>query len=897
MTYNKLTYNKKSFLNIYGKNLTLNENYIKYNNLYGREIEIEKILKILLKKQKNNPILIGSSNIGKKSIINLISKKIIEKTIPYFFDNLTIIEINLNKFISDYPLNISLDLKLYFLKKEFFNIKNIILFFSDIDNIIENEFFIKFKQFLISNNINFIFSITNNKYEILKKDEIFNSNIEPIFISELSLVDTYKIIKNNKFILEKYHNIIISKKIIKNSINLSSKYLINDYFPNKVINLLDKTSAEIYFNFIKNNKKNNILEIFNLILIKIKKLKELSFLNNDFNSQFVFNEIENIFNNFYKFWFKNNFKYNINNNFLNYFTNLLKISNNINKNIIYINNISIKKNTLILKNIVNDLKNNNKIKSNLYRIILLIYYLNKKNNIINFKFINKIININNNFINKYLFLFKKNNLFFNSDLEIKLIKNNNKINLNNINKIKIKIFFNFLSNLKLILNENIIDNYFKLIKLSLFEKEIIKLFLGYFKKNNILLNFIKNNILITNKNIKITNTNLINTLSNLTNNQIEISNSDDINNLLNLDIKLNEKVIGQYDAIEAITKAVQRSKLGIRDIKKPIASFLFCGPTGVGKTEITKALSLFLFGSENDMIRLDMSEFMEKHSISRLIGSPAGYIGYEEGGQLTELVRKKPYSIILFDEIEKAHKDIFNLLLQILDDGRLTDSKKNLILFNKTIIILTSNIGSLNIQNIVKTYKFLNDNISNNLQKNNFIYNIKNNKINFLNYNINKNFLIDLQKNLNNKIKKLNINLKILKNIKNLKIKMNLELKESILKNLQLFFVPEFLNRLDDIIIFKPLTFDNLLKICDILLNQLTLRIKKEKNISIFIENDVKIKLTKEGYNPNFGARPLKRVIIKRIESGISDYILKNSGKKINFISIKLDKNNNITIN
>jgi ATP-dependent Clp protease ATP-binding subunit ClpA len=896
MTNNNITSTKKSFLNLYSKNLTLNQNCNKYNNLYGREFEIEKILKILLKKQKNNPILIGPSNIGKKSIINLISKKIIEKTIPYFFNNLTIIEVNLNKFISDYPLNLSLDLKLYFLKKEFFNIKNGLLFFSDIDEIIENEFFIKIKQFLISNNINFIFSITNNKYEILKKDESFNLHTEPIFITELSLVNTYNIIKNNKFILEKYHNIVISKKIIKNSINLSSKYLINEYFPNKVINLLDKTAAEIYFNFINNNKKINILEIFNLILIKIKKLKEFAFLNNDFNSQFIFNELENIFNNFYNFWFKNNFNYNINYNFLNYFNNLLLISNNITNNIFYKNNLSEKKNNLILKNIISNIKNNKETKITLYRIILLIYFLNKNNNK-NFKFFNKIININNNLIKKYLFLFKKNNLFFNSDLEIELIKNNNILKLNNINNIKIKIFFNFISKLKPIINENILNNYFNLLKLSIFEEKIIKFLLGHFKKNNILLNYIRNNIITINKNIKITNKNLINTLSNITNNQIEISNSDDINNLLNLDIKLNEKVIGQYDAIEAITKAVQRSKLGIRDIKKPIASFLFCGPTGVGKTEITKALSLFLFGSENDMIRLDMSEFMEKHSISRLIGSPAGYIGYEEGGQLTELVRKKPYSIILFDEIEKAHKDIFNLLLQILDDGRLTDSKKNLILFNKTIIILTSNIGSFNIQNIVKNYKFLNDNISNNLQKNNFIYNIKNNKINFLNYNINKNFLIDLQKNLNTKIKKLNVNLKLKKNIKNLKIKMNLELKESVLKNLQLFFVPEFLNRLDDIIVFKPLTFDNLLKICNILLNQIVLRLKKEKNISVFIENDVKIKLTKEGYNPNFGARPLKRVIIKRIESGISDYILKNSNKKIAFITIKLDKNNNIKIN
>ncbi len=277
--------------------------------------------------------------------------------------------------------------------------------------------------------------------------------------------------------------------------------------------------------------------------------------------------------------------------------------------------------------------------------------------------------------------------------------------------------------------------------------------------------------------------------------------------LLQLGDQLETRVIGQGEAVKAVTNAVIRARAGLKDPRKPIGSFIFLGPTGVGKTELAKTLARTLFDTEENIIRIDMSEYMEKYSVSRLIGAPPGYVGYEEGGQLTEAVRRKPYSVILFDEIEKAHDDVFNIFLQILDDGRLTDNKGKVIDFKNTIIIMTSNLGS--------------------------------------------NYLLDNES----------------------KEGIDESIRTRVKEALKARFKPEFLNRVDDIIMFKPLTVEDIKRIIDIFLDDIRKRLK-DKNIQLKITDSAKDIMAKEGYDPIYGARPLKRYIEDTIETEIAKQII-----------------------
>ncbi len=283
--------------------------------------------------------------------------------------------------------------------------------------------------------------------------------------------------------------------------------------------------------------------------------------------------------------------------------------------------------------------------------------------------------------------------------------------------------------------------------------------------------------------------------------------------LLKLEDELHKRVVGQQEAIESISDAVRRSKAGLQDSKRPIGSFIFLGTTGVGKTELAKALADFLFNNENAMTRIDMSEYQERHAVSRLIGAPPGYVGYDEGGQLTEAVRRKPYSVILLDEIEKAHPDVFNILLQVLDDGRLTDNKGRVVNFKNTIIIMTSNMGSHIIQ---ESFEKIND--------------------------LNKDEIL---------------------------AKTKLEVYELLKKSIR----PEFLNRIDEVIMFEPLTRDNVTEIVRIQFNQIQKQLA-DQQITINITNDAIEWLSELGYDPQFGARPVKRVIQKQILNELSKQIL-----------------------
>ncbi|HIZ28312.1 MAG TPA: ATP-dependent Clp protease ATP-binding subunit [Candidatus Adamsella sp.] len=301
--------------------------------------------------------------------------------------------------------------------------------------------------------------------------------------------------------------------------------------------------------------------------------------------------------------------------------------------------------------------------------------------------------------------------------------------------------------------------------------------------------------------------------------------------LLKLEETLHKRVIGQDSAVVSISKAIRRARVGLKSPNRPVGSFIFSGPTGVGKTELAKALSEAIFGSEDNMVRVDMSEFMEKHSTSKLIGSPPGYVGYDEGGNLTETIRKKPYSVILFDEIEKAHPDVFNIMLQILDDGRLTDSRGRVVNFKNTIIIMTSNVGASRIENVSKLGFAVSDDVEQDRYE---------------------------------------------------------KLKDTVMEEMKKAFRPEFLNRVDDIIVFAHLNKDEVRKIADIMLNDLIKRIK-EQDLTMEVTDEVKDYLAKDGYSENYGARPLRRLIQKKIEDPIAEEILTGEYKHGDTIRLKLD--------
>ncbi|AFY41237.1 ATP-dependent Clp protease ATP-binding subunit [Nostoc sp. PCC 7107] len=309
--------------------------------------------------------------------------------------------------------------------------------------------------------------------------------------------------------------------------------------------------------------------------------------------------------------------------------------------------------------------------------------------------------------------------------------------------------------------------------------------------------------------------------------------------LLHMEDTLHQRLIGQEDAVKAVSRAIRRARVGLKNPNRPIASFIFSGPTGVGKTELAKSLASYFFGSEEAMIRLDMSEYMERHTVSKLIGSPPGYVGYNEGGQLTEAVRRRPYTVVLFDEIEKAHPDVFNMLLQILEDGRLTDAKGRTVDFKNTLLILTSNIGSKVIEKGASTIGF--------------------------------EFTEDAGESQYNRIKTL----------------VNEELKQ--------YFRPEFLNRLDEIIVFRQLNREEVTQIADIMLKEVFGRLT-EKGITLEVTERFKDRLIQEGYSPSYGARPLRRAIMRLLEDSLAEEILSGRIKDGDTAVVDVDENGTVQV-
>ncbi|MEK7308043.1 MAG: AAA family ATPase, partial [Nitrospirota bacterium] len=296
----------------------------------------------------------------------------------------------------------------------------------------------------------------------------------------------------------------------------------------------------------------------------------------------------------------------------------------------------------------------------------------------------------------------------------------------------------------------------------------------------------------------------------------------EVEKLLKMEERLRLRVVGQDEAITAVSDAVRRARAGIQDPNRPIGSFIFLGPTGVGKTELARALAEFLFDNEAAMMRIDMSEYQERHTVSRLIGAPPGYVGYEEGGQLTEAIRRRPYSVILFDEIEKAHPDVFNVLLQLLDDGRLTDGHGRTVDFKNTVVIMTSNIGSRHIQEMLTEWTD------------------------------------------------------------------ETQIRKGVMEEMKKFFKPEFLNRVDEIIIFHTLNKELLMKIVDIQVERMK-QYLKDKHIDVVLTDSAKAYLAEIGYDPVYGARPLKRTIQKEILNPLASKLLDKTFKEGDVIEVDME--------
>ncbi|KDD73051.1 Cdc48 AAA+ ATPase, partial [Helicosporidium sp. ATCC 50920] len=315
--------------------------------------------------------------------------------------------------------------------------------------------------------------------------------------------------------------------------------------------------------------------------------------------------------------------------------------------------------------------------------------------------------------------------------------------------------------------------------------------------------------------------------------------SDESSRLVNMEGVLHGRVIGQEEAVGAIARALRRARVGLKAPNRPIASFMFSGPTGVGKSELAKSLAGFYYGSEEAMVRLDMSEYMERHTVSKLIGSPPGYVGYSEGGQLTEAVRRRPYAVLLFDEIEKAHPDVFNMMLQILEDGRLTDSKGRVVDFKNTLIIMTSNVGSAVVEKGGQGFGFLLPSDADDAS------------------------------------------------YARIKAAVNEELKQH--------FRPEFLNRLDEIIVFRQLTKSEVKSIAALMLREVFRR-ADARGIALDVTERFKDRLVEEGYSPNYGARPLRRAIMRLLEDSLADRILAGDIREGDSVILDVDADGQITV-
>lgn len=672
-------------LNKFGIDLTLKASEGKLDPVIGREEEIERLMQILIRKTKNNPILLGEPGVGKTAIVEALAQRIIKKDVPKSLQNKKVIALDMSALIAGAKYRGEFEDRLKAVVNEVIKSENIILFIDEIHTIVgagasegSMDAANILKPALARGELHTIGATTLKEYrKYFEKDAALQRRFQPVNVGEPSVNEALAMLRGIKEKLEIHHNVTINDSALVAAAKLSKRYITDRFLPDKAIDLIDEAAAELKMQ----------IESEPSSLRKVRKDIETL-------------EVEN---------------------------EALKMEND-------------EKNQKRLDEIAKELAN-----------------LKEKQNALNSQFENE----------KSVFdgiSAKKK--------EIDLLKNEASL-------AKARGEFQKAAELE----------YGKIPSL---EKEV-EILEDKWKKMS------ENGVLLKNQ---VDEDLVAGILSKWTGISVQKMLTSEKQKFLEVEKHLKESVIGQDKALSALARAIKRNKAGLNADNKPIGSFLFLGPTGVGKTQSAKALAKFLFDDEKAMIRFDMSEFMEKHSVSRLLGAPPGYIGHEEGGELTEAVRRKPYSVLLFDEVEKAHKDVFNVLLGVLDDGRATDSKGVTVDFKNTIIILTSNIASSAIMNLSGKEQ------------------------------------------------------------------------EDVVKNeLKNFFKPEFLNRLDDIITFNPLGKDEAYEIVKLLFKDLQMSLEN-KGIKASLSENAALLIAKDGFDPDFGARPLRRAIYDLIEDKLSDMIL-----------------------
>ncbi|EAI8715637.1 AAA family ATPase [Campylobacter jejuni] len=672
-------------LNKFGIDLTLKASEGKLDPVIGREEEIERLMQILIRKTKNNPILLGEPGVGKTAIVEALAQRIIKKDVPKSLQNKKVIALDMSALIAGAKYRGEFEDRLKAVVNEVIKSENIILFIDEIHTIVgagasegSMDAANILKPALARGELHTIGATTLKEYrKYFEKDAALQRRFQPVNVGEPSVNEALAMLRGIKEKLEIHHNVTINDSALVAAAKLSKRYIADRFLPDKAIDLIDEAAAELKMQ----------IESEPSSLRKVRKDIETL-------------EVEN---------------------------EALKMEND-------------EKNQKRLDEIAKELAN-----------------LKEKQNALNSQFENE----------KSVFdgiSAKKK--------EIDLLKNEASL-------AKARGEFQKAAELE----------YGKIPSL---EKEV-EILEDKWKKMS------ENGVLLKNQ---VDEDLVAGILSKWTGISVQKMLTSEKQKFLEVEKHLKESVIGQDKALSALARAIKRNKAGLNADNKPIGSFLFLGPTGVGKTQSAKALAKFLFDDEKAMIRFDMSEFMEKHSVSRLLGAPPGYIGHEESGELTEAVRRKPYSVLLFDEVEKAHKDVFNVLLGILDDGRATDSKGVTVDFKNTIIILTSNIASNAIMNL-----------------------------------------------------------------------SGKEQEDAVKNELKNFFKPEFLNRLDDIITFNPLGKDEAYEIVKLLFKDLQMSLEN-KGIKASLSENAALLIAKDGFDPDFGARPLRRAIYDLIEDKLSDMIL-----------------------
>lgn len=685
----------------FGIDLSAKASEGKLDPVIGREEEIERVMQILIRKTKNNPILLGEPGVGKTAIVEALAGRIVKKDVPTSLQNKRVIALDMSALIAGAKYRGEFEDRLKAVVNEVIKNKNIILFIDEIHTIVgagasegSMDAANILKPALARGELHTIGATTLKEYrKYFEKDAALQRRFQPVSVNEPSVNEALAMLRGIKEKLEIHHNVRINDSALVAAAKLSKRYISDRFLPDKAIDLIDEAAAELKMQ----------IESEPSSLRKVKK---------DIETLQVENEA-------------------------------LKMEQN-------------ESNEKRLAEIEKELAN-----------------LKEKQSELNSRFENE----------KAVF-----NAINEKKKEIDSLKNEA-----NLAKSKgefqraAEIEYGKIPSLEKELDEN--DEKWRKMSEA-----------GVLLKNQVDEDLVAG------------------ILSKWTGISVQKMLTSEKQKFLQVEEHLKQSVIGQDKAMKALARAIKRNKAGLNDSNKPIGSFLFLGPTGVGKTQSAKALAKFLFDDEGAMIRFDMSEFMEKHSVSRLLGAPPGYVGHEEGGELTEKVRRKPYSVVLFDEVEKAHQDVFNVLLGILDDGRATDSKGVTVDFKNTIIILTSNIAS------------------------NAIVNLK-----------------------------------------------GKEQEEAVKKELKSFFKPEFLNRLDDIITFNPLGQDEAFEIVKLLFKDLQASLAN-KGIKAELSENAALLIAKEGFDEDFGARPLKRAIYDMIEDKLSDMILSDELKSDESILIDADK-------